>query len=393
MRGYGEMAQAGLQRQAGQATLQSAALGQATEDQLARARAAITTPGQGGAASRMLNEEAGLQQMRAAGDANAYTQATIARGQNWAGLNQSIVNTTALRGGEARQELVNRRLNADQTAAEQTTDLRSQRAAKFTEQLLTLRQQGFENQATAETLQLKGQAQQQAATQQGIENRQRQQTINETIRSHNLSHKDRIVLGKLAHLDRQRSTLLSHGDRQAALRVSRQMQGLRAQISAGHLALARRTLRVQKRNKTGPYATPGSSGHPRNGLGSLTQGQENTGLKDLNYAIGVFRQLRADGNSGHNTRHLLETGGSSSHHKTKSSTGKSHGGSKSVSYRAIDPLFINAAEDIVYRGGISKVNLKRLHRAGYHTKNYKKLHGGGRGLNDALNSLGRNFHL
>jgi hypothetical protein len=62
-----------------------------------------------------------------------------------------------------------------------------------------------------------------------------------------------------------------------------------------------------------------------------------------------------------------------------------------VSYRAVDPLFINAAEDIVYRGGLSKTNLKRLHRHGYHTKSYKKLHGGTRGVLDAAKGLGGAF--
>jgi hypothetical protein len=79
--------------------------------------------------------------------------------------------------------LINRRLNNDQALTAQEGDLRSQRASKFTEQLLTLRQQGFENQATAETLNLKGQQQQADLAQKGIENRQRQQTINETIRA------------------------------------------------------------------------------------------------------------------------------------------------------------------------------------------------------------------
>lgn len=390
LRGYQSMAQAGLARTGGMGVLQAAGLGQQTEQQLARSRAAIKTPGNdSGGAQSLLNQEAALQQMRAAGDAQGYTQAALSQSQNWQGLNTAIMGATQLRGGEARQELINRRLNNDQELQAQEGDLRSQRASKFTEQLLTLRQQGFENQATAETLQLKGQQQAADLTQQGIENRQRQQTINETIRSHNLSHQDRIVMAKIAHLDRQRQTLLSHNDRKAALRVSRQMQGLRAQISAGHLGIARKTLRIQKKHGTGPYATPGaggSGGNPRNGLGSLTQGQENTGLKDLNYAISVFRTLKGK-TSGHNIRQILTTGGSKSSHHTKNGVG----GSRSVSYRAVDPLFINAAEDIVYRGGLSRTNLKRLHRHGYHTKSYRKLHGGSRGVLDAAKGLAGSF--
>jgi hypothetical protein len=74
LRGYGAMAQAGLQQSGNQGVLQSAVLGQQTEQQLARSRAAIQTPGSGGAQS-LLNQEAALQQMRAASDAQGYTQA------------------------------------------------------------------------------------------------------------------------------------------------------------------------------------------------------------------------------------------------------------------------------------------------------------------------------
>jgi hypothetical protein len=91
--------------------------------------------------------------------------------------------------------------------------------------------------------------------------------------------------------------------------------------------------------------------------------------------------------SGHNIRQILSTGGSSSHHHTKNGAG----GSKSVSYRSVDPLFINAAEDIVYRGGLSKTNLKRLHRHGYHTKGYKRLHSGTRGIGQAAKGLAGSF--
>lgn len=101
--------------------------------------------------------------------------------------------------------------------------------------------------------------------------------------------------------------------------------------------------------------TPGKGGKPTQGPGSITSGQENTIAKPVDNATSWARRLQGQGKSQSQIRTLLLQGVS----------GKSTSGA-TLNIPKFDTYAVNAAMDLVYRGGLSPANVKALHRMGVH---------------------------
>jgi hypothetical protein len=140
---------------------------------------------------------ASMSQQRQAQQVGAAEQ-----GANWTGLLGATAASTAARGGEVQGQLLNRLDSQQQALDTQIGTQKQNRAAAVAANLLKLRQQGFENYATGQTLGLKQAglveqtAKDQAATslarqrlKQSASDNAAQRAI--TIRGQNLSHLDR----------------------------------------------------------------------------------------------------------------------------------------------------------------------------------------------------------
>src|SRR3954470_14211603 len=149
---------------AGMLNTQTAAVGAQTQsafDQMSaqeqQRQAADTTlrgAGLGGDVSQV-PEEIQAQRGTAATLQQAAGNQAASQGADWSNLANAMAQSRSLRGGEVQGQLLNRVANQQQQVRGQIADTESTRGDEFAKNLLSMRQQQFENAVTGAGLQIK----------------------------------------------------------------------------------------------------------------------------------------------------------------------------------------------------------------------------------------------
>jgi hypothetical protein len=149
---------------------------------------------------------ASMAQQRQAQAAGAAEQ-----GANWTGLLGASAAAASARGGEVQGQLLNRLAGQQQTIRGQISTQKQGRAAALAENVLKLRQQGFENYATGQTLGLK-----QAGL---VEQTAKDRAASDLARARLKQSASDNAAGRAVTI---RGQNLSHLDRQATVEVQRE---------------------------------------------------------------------------------------------------------------------------------------------------------------------------
>lgn len=306
-----EREQAGFARQAALAAMlksDTAKVGTDTQaafdKEAARAAAARTGPASGiQGADQTAKVDAELASLRglASTRQQASQDSAASQGANYTGLSDAMSQARGLRGGEVQSQLLTALANEQMKLRDQGTALSNDRSATKMSNLLKLRQQGFENTATAQTLGIK------------------QADINATLAIAGQRSRDAAAGRKVTRANALTSSGTSLANTQARINSSEKV------------AAANRALKRELAPTTGPNGT------------KLTAGQIAANQKFMGSALSVatdYSRLKDRGWKGPKlSAHFRKAG--------------------------VPSIALNAAADIANFGFILPAHVKVLEQAGY----------------------------
>lgn len=272
---------------------------------------------------------ADFQQQRAGVEAVAAAQQNVGNvaGAGWAGLSAMMMGAGAMRGADAQTQAQTMGINREAKATADIAGLQAQKGSAFTKNTQSLRASEFEKAITSETLNIKGQQADTAASKVAFDAKYKTAKLKA----------DREY--RRASLDlRELTAQLAHGDRSANLQQRIKEARSRQTNAAKNLDLAQQRLDLA-RNKETRLATPGE-----------TKGQWLPPVAQA-HAISDFHRLQGDPT----LRKMKKDG------KTRQEAADAI--LSSDKWGKLDPALVTAALDMVWVGHISNGTAAKLHRS------------------------------